>query len=110
LIQRVDDFRSRLDFVWSVGFDKKKEYLKKLISNLDHLSPLHKTGRGAGGICFIKDFAAFSRFFNAQVKDPTSRAFLHSLEAKNLSLLQKSGKDLDIIRSVYGKRSRRTRS
>lgn len=44
--QRVDDWRSRLEFVWGVGWDKRDQLLKKLVSNLDHLSPLHILAKG----------------------------------------------------------------
>ena len=72
-----------------------------------HLDPVHKTGRGAGGLCFIKDFAAFRGFFEGKVKNKKSLAFLRCLEAKNLSLLEESNKDLEIIRDVYGNKRRK---
>jgi UDPglucose 6-dehydrogenase len=67
-----------------------------------YLSPVHKTGRGAGGECFIKDFEAFLREYEAQVVDPLGVDFLKSAREKNLMLLRNSHKDEKIIRGVYG--------
>lgn len=44
--QRVDDLQGRLQFGWQVGWDKRSQHLKKLFSNLDHLSPLHILAKG----------------------------------------------------------------
>jgi len=35
-----------------------------------HLDPVHQGGRGAGGHCFIKDFAAFSQMYESLIDDP----------------------------------------
>lgn len=76
-----------------------------------HMDPVHKSGhagdkeaggRGAGGHCFIKDFAAFSELYNKAVKDPLGQSILNALETKNNQLLIQSGKDLDLLESVYG--------
>ncbi|MDB5238030.1 MAG: hypothetical protein JWM46_300 [Candidatus Kaiserbacteria bacterium] len=68
-----------------------------------HLEPIHKSGRGAGGHCFIKDFAAFSRLYQETFPDDTLGAnLLHSMECKNIDLLTKSNKDLDLLKGVYG--------
>lgn len=67
-----------------------------------YLSPVHKTGRGAGGHCFIKDFAAFRSFYEERVGDTAGVAVLSALESKNIALLKGSNKDLDVLRSVYG--------
>ena len=65
--------------------------------------PVHKTGRGAGGHCFIKDFAAFARLYEAQFpEDIEGIAVLTSLEKKNIKLLKATGKDLELLRGVYG--------
>jgi UDP-glucose 6-dehydrogenase len=91
-----------------------------------HLIPIHKSGtlgsdnyrliskkgkkmeeggRGAGGHCFIKDFAAFSRMYQeAFPRDKKGIAMLQALESKNIDLLTTSGKDLDILKGVYGKK------
>ncbi|MDO8526289.1 MAG: exodeoxyribonuclease VII large subunit [Deltaproteobacteria bacterium] len=45
-LMRLDDLRSRLQFCWQAGFDKRSQNLKKLFSNLDHLSPLHILAKG----------------------------------------------------------------
>ena len=75
-----------------------------------HMEPIHKSGhggkpgRGAGGHCFIKDFAAFSRLYATKVKDRSGTAILKALEVKNRQLLMESGKDRDLLEGVYGKK------
>ncbi|MBI2476418.1 MAG: hypothetical protein HYV67_04225 [Candidatus Taylorbacteria bacterium] len=69
-----------------------------------HLEPVHKSGRGAGGHCFIKDFAAFSDLYRQTVDDAPGLKVLEGLRDKNIDLLLKSGKDLDLLAGVYGKR------
>lgn len=67
-----------------------------------HLDPIHKSGRGAGGHCFIKDFAAFTEFYKDKVGNEHGLAVLDSLKNKNIHLLIKSKKDLDLLVGVYG--------
>lgn len=87
-----------------------------------HLVPVHKSGtvgsdnyhllqekdaggkRGAGGHCFIKDFAAFSRLYRETCPDDENGIeALEALERKNIELLRTTGKDLDLLEGVYGK-------
>lgn len=75
-----------------------------------HLQVVHdsghkgaKRGRGAGGVCFIKDVAALAGLYERAVKDPWGSAFLRAAIEKNISLLVTSGKDLDLIEHVHGK-------
>lgn len=68
-----------------------------------HLNPVHQNGRGAGGHCFIKDFAAFRDFYGRTTKDRLGWELLQSFEDKNNELLLKSGKDKELIQEVYGK-------
>lgn len=72
-----------------------------MVSNW-YIRPVHKSGRGAGGPCFIKDFAAFSRLYGKLVSDREGMALLRSAEIKNISLLLESKKDLGLLRGVYG--------
>ncbi len=67
-----------------------------------YLAPVHKTGRGAGGHCFIKDFAALRSLYEQRVGDAHGIAALSAIEKKNISLLKESRKDLDLLRGVYG--------
>lgn len=67
-----------------------------------HLDPVHKTGRGAGGHCLIKDFAALREFYEEMCADMVGSNFLRAAEIKNIDLLKKSNKDLDLLRGVYG--------
>lgn len=68
-----------------------------------YASPVHKSGRGAGGHCFIKDMAALSRTYAEIVGDKEGVQVLQSMEEKNKSLLKKTGKDLNLLEGVYGK-------
>jgi UDPglucose 6-dehydrogenase len=68
-----------------------------------HLNPIHQGGRGAGGHCFIKDFEAFSEIYESAVKDSLGVLVLEALKNKNIELLTKSGKDLELLEEVYGK-------
>lgn len=67
-----------------------------------YLNPIHKSGRGAGGSCFIKDFAAFRLSYEG-VHDEKGLAFLKAIEAKNIELLIASNKNLDILNNTYDK-------
>lgn len=71
-----------------------------------HLAPVHSGGRGAGGHCFIKDFAAFSRLYETLVGDPLGVELLHALRDKNNMLLRTSGKDIELLEGVYGRTKR----
>lgn len=64
--------------------------------------PLHRSGRGAGGHCFIKDFAALRGLYAEKVNDPIGQAALAAFEKKNVELLRSTKKDLDLLRGVYG--------
>lgn len=67
-----------------------------------HMVPVHKAGRGAGGHCFIKDFAAFKKMYEEMVGDQHGKQLLDEMEKKNLDLLISSCKDLDLVKGVYG--------
>lgn len=67
-----------------------------------YLDPVHQGGRGAGGHCFIKDFAAFREMYERTVDDENGLALLKAFENKNNDLLIRSKKDLDLLRGVYG--------
>ncbi len=74
-----------------------------------HLEVVHdsghrgaKKGRGAGGVCFIKDVEAFTQFYAKVSKNKPGEDFLRGAIEKNVSLLVSSGKDLDLLKGVYG--------
>ncbi len=67
-----------------------------------HLNPIHQGGRGAGGHCFIKDFAAFTELYKQEIGDELGQKALESLVEKNIDLLVKSKKDIDLLKGVYG--------
>jgi hypothetical protein len=64
---------------------------------------VHKTGRGAGGPCFIKDFAAFAKLYRDTIGKKEGVAFLKAAEKKNIILLAGSNKDMHLLEGVYGK-------
>ena len=66
-----------------------------------YASPVHKSGRGAGGHCFIKDFAAFREVYEKMVTDQSGVLILQSMEKKNIELLYSSDKDVEILEGVY---------
>jgi len=68
-----------------------------------HLEPIHKSGRGAGGHCFIKDFEAFIGMYEEKIpNDVLGLQALELLRDKNVELLMKTGKDQDLLLGVYG--------
>ncbi|MCX6797765.1 MAG: hypothetical protein NTX66_00900 [Candidatus Falkowbacteria bacterium] len=76
---------------------------------LSHNDPVHAGGRGAGGHCFVKDFAAYRELYETSLttKDGLGQAGLNWLkqaETYNLSLLKKSEKNLDLLKDIYGDR------
>jgi len=65
-----------------------------------------RPGRGAGGHCFIKDFAAFRHLYADMLsRDTEGIELLLALEEKNKRLLTDSRKDLDLLAQVYGERA-----
>lgn len=69
-----------------------------------HIEPNLPVGRGVGGDCHIKDFETFSRLFKDLVGDKVSLKMIEAMKEKNLDLLRKSKKDLDLVEGVYGKK------
>lgn len=76
-----------------------------------HLSPVYASGhggkpsRGAGGHCFIKDLEAFRELITKiRPKDMATQDLFKAIVRKNNVLLTESGKDLDLLRDVYGEK------
>jgi nucleotide sugar dehydrogenase len=69
---------------------------------LSHTEPVHQSGRGAGGHCFIKDFEAFRAMYDEYVKNGKGSDVLRAEAEKNIDLLLESKKDLDLLEGVYG--------
>ncbi|MFH1173046.1 MAG: hypothetical protein V1692_00780 [bacterium] len=67
-----------------------------------HLQPIFQGGRGAGGHCFIKDFAAFLQLQSQITEDKCGTDVLKAIEKKNIDLLTKSHNYLDLLADVYG--------
>jgi UDP-glucose 6-dehydrogenase len=78
------------------------EAVASLKTNDYHLEPIHRTGRGAGGHCFIKDFAAFTQIYKEKVGDEFGIELLEAIKNKNIDLLLSSDKDLGLLQGVYG--------
>lgn len=72
-----------------------------------HTNPVHQSGRGAGGHCFIKDFEAFRKLYDERVGDEEGKAVVRALAEKNIQLLVDSSKDLDLLEGVYGNLNKR---
>lgn len=70
--------------------------------NNRYARPIHKSGRGAGGHCFIKDVAALRAEYADKIGDEAGTALLEAMERKNIELLRGTGKDLDLLEGVYG--------
>ena len=99
-------------------FNIMYDLAKKLGANWDHVhrailadplisnryaQPIHKTGRGAGGGCFIKDIAALKLHVKKHLPEDTlAHAVLEAAEQKNIELLKSTDKDLDLLEGVYG--------
>ncbi len=67
-----------------------------------HTEPVHQSGRGAGGHCFIKDFEAFRKMYTEHVSDQTGNEIMKSMAYKNIQLLVDSKKDIELLEGVYG--------
>ncbi|MDO8482026.1 MAG: hypothetical protein Q7S75_03010 [bacterium] len=73
-----------------------------MVSNR-YAKPLHKSGRGAGGFCFIKDFAALRSLYEKNLPhDAVGSAALRAIERKNIDLLTQTNKDIGLLQGVYG--------
>ncbi|MCR4280767.1 MAG: hypothetical protein NUV88_00320 [Candidatus Kaiserbacteria bacterium] len=73
-----------------------------MVSNR-YAKPLHKSGRGAGGFCFIKDFAALRTLYEKNLPhDTVGSAALRAIEHKNIDLLLQTNKDIELLQGVYG--------
>jgi UDPglucose 6-dehydrogenase len=94
------DLAGRLDIAWP--------HVEQVM-NIDPMmspyynSPVHKSGRGAGGNCFVKDMAAFVRLYESVLPDDAlGMDVLKAIEKKNLELLRQTNKSQDLVRGVYG--------
>jgi UDPglucose 6-dehydrogenase len=98
---------SNLLYDFAVSLGASWEPIQKAIEADPYISnryakPVHKSGRGAGGHCFIKDFAAFSSAYAAATGDAAGSRVLDALAEKNRAVLTASKKDLDLLAAVYG--------
>lgn len=66
-----------------------------------HLNIMDKSGRGAGGNCFIKDFETLIEMLHEN-NLVSQENFCAQMRNLNLDYLKNSQKDLDLIAGVYG--------
>ncbi len=88
----------------NLDFEKLKEMLAadKRVGRT-HLDVEHQGGRGAGGHCFIKDFAALREMYgNIEHSNVNGMHLIRTAENYNRELLESTGKDLDLLNGVYG--------
>jgi len=97
------------NLVYDVAKDNNLDYttIKRMMSadtriGPTHLDVQHQGGRGAGGHCFIKDFVAFREMYEKMIGNKEGIALLKAVEEKNIELLLKSKKNLDLLKGVYG--------
>ena len=69
-----------------------------------HIEPNPPSGRGVGGDCHIKDFETLSILYKKLVGDSLGLDMIEAMKKKNIALLVKSKKDLDLLSGVYGKK------
>lgn len=100
LFNMIYDLSKKFDCDWEPI--QKAVESDPLISNR-YANPVHKSGRGAGGHCFIKDFAAFADIYEKRVGDEEGIKALRAFEEKNIKLLEDSRKDSELLEGVYGK-------
>lgn len=93
------DLSSKYDSRWE---ELKRAFIADPMMCHTYLNPIHKSGRGAGGDCFIKDFKAFLTVYERTVGDVAAINVLKALELKNNELLVSTNKDLDLLQGVYG--------
>ncbi len=67
-----------------------------------HTVAVHKEGRGAGGACLIKDFASYKHIYDMMMDDSIGSRMLNLVERKNIHYLKSSGKDIGLLKGVYG--------
>ena len=93
------DFVAKMDGDWN---HIREAFIHDPRIGESHTSPVHETGRGAGGHCFIKDFEAFRMMYTEMVQDPLGGEVLSAMVGKNIALLTASNKDIDLLHGVYG--------
>ena len=102
------DIAEKLDLNWE---DVRDSVANDPRIGESHTKVKHQSGhggpvaRGAGGHCFIKDFAAIRELHEKILaEDKTGLNVLKSIEDKNIKLLKSSGKDLDLLCDIYGEK------
>ncbi len=94
------DFATKMGCDWSVI--RSAIMSDPFIPNR-YSEPIHKSGRGAGGHCFIKDFEAFAGAYRSVLsQDQVGGMLLQANIRKNIELLKQTHKDLDLLEGVYG--------
>ena len=101
------DIAKQLDLNWE---DIRQSVAADPRIGESHTKIVHESGhgggkkRGAGGHCFIKDFAAIRELHEKILaEDKKGLDVLKAIENKNISLLKANGKDLDLLCDIYDK-------
>lgn len=92
------------DFVAKNGGDwetVKNAMVKDVRIGESHMQPVFEGGRGAGGMCFIKDFEAFRQAYKQTVDDPQGQTVIDALTQLNINLLTSTNKSLDLLTDIY---------
>lgn len=105
LMQKVVFANCFFDLAQKLGADY--EAIREAVGVDSRITPSHLSisqdgGRGAGGFCFIKDFAAFREMYEKQVGEKAAIEMLKSMEKRNAYLLKSTNKSMDVLREVYG--------
>jgi len=88
---------------YGIDYEQVKEgMMHDLRIGPTHLNVVHQGGRGAGGHCFIKDFEAFIEMAKSAGLSEHLE-ILEKIRDLNIKYLRETGKDLDLLKGVYGK-------
>jgi len=86
-----------------VGFDSRIGHSHLAVNHQS--GPKGKSGRGAGGHCFMKDMSAFVEMFKEEPikssEDKIVLELLNSIVKLNNHLLISTGKDIELLKGVY---------
>jgi nucleotide sugar dehydrogenase len=100
LFNLIYDLAKKLGANWDVI--EKAIQADDLICNR-YSKVIHKSGRGAGGHCFIKDFVALKELYKEVLPDDKEGIeAMESFERKNTNLLKSTNKDIDLLKDIYG--------
>ena len=80
----------------------KAALAEPMLGTHHHLAPTHKGGYGAGGECLLKDFESFLQVYKKEVNNKIGINMLEAIRDRNIALLTRDNKDIEILKSIYG--------